>query len=284
MITPFSLRSGRKIRTRATRLAAWLAPWLLIVSCQEPTPTPGAGSNSNWLTPCSKSQSCATATACECGACSRVCSNDTDCEGLADARCVPSGDPSVLTQCGNGARQTGMCLPACSPGGCGEGRACVAGACVLIDLPAGAFCDPLRASTHEARRDEDELLEAFQALRQAGGVTCTSGGPASLPASPVRLDPRLVCAARALAADIDVTRSRSLIDSEGRDTTDRLILVGYTRSTWAESLALNPESASDALSLMLQSTSSCEGLTAAATRDIGVGSVGSARVITLAAP
>lgn len=155
---------------------------------------------------------------------------------------------------------------------------------MLVDLPASEFCDPVRASTAKARRDEDELIEAFQAMRAAGGVMCTSGGPPTSPASPARLDPRLMCAARVLAADINTTRSRTLTDSAGRNTTDRMLAAGYDPLHWAESLALNPDSTDHALSLMMEGANACEGLTDSEIRDIGVASVGSARVITLASP
>jgi hypothetical protein len=276
-------------RSVSTRPRFWhvQAPVLVLAllvgaaACHDPDPTPSAGSNSNWLQACTEDTTCGSRTACRCGACTRDCATDADCAGLADARCVPNRDPGLLAQCGNGSRDAGICLPACTPGSCGEGRACVAGGCVLVSLPPGPFCDPVAASSPENREAEDSLLEALQNMRTSGGVDCGSG-QATLPETPLRLDARLVCAARVLAADMSVTRARSLTDSTGRDTRARLSAAGYADSGWAESFALNPNSAEDALRLMLEDASSCQGLTNPSRRDVGVGSVGTVRIVTLA--
>jgi hypothetical protein len=97
----------------------------------------------------------------------------------------------------------------------------------------------------------------------------------------LRLDTRLLCAARVLAADIQVTRNRSLTDSLGRDTPARLSLAGYDQAFWSEDFAFS-DTASGALTIVLGNEVSCGRVVDATYLDIGIASVADVQVITLA--
>ncbi len=86
-----------------------------------------------------------------------------------------------------------------------------------------------------------------------------------------------------LAADIDATGNQSLVDSSGRNTTERLAAAGYTQSLWSESFAIDTSSPNEALSIMLADPTSCVGLTRDGYTDLGVAAVGRAYVVTLGA-
>jgi uncharacterized protein YkwD len=147
-------------------------------------------------------------------------------------------------------------------------------------MPDVSLCAALASPDQTQRTREDELLGAFLDMRTAGGITCGTASP-STASAPLRLDMRLVCEARALAADMAMTQSRSLTDSEGRDTQDRLKLVGYAYMEWAENFEPQASSASVALGRMLADAGQCTWLTHPQFRDVGVGNSGRVYVITL---
>jgi hypothetical protein len=255
----------------------------LLAGCEPAQkPAPSVGSNSNWLRACDIQKDCGKIPECTCGVCTAECSSDADCKDLTNARCALDADPAARATCesaGGGAMQ-GICLPRCEPGDCGQGQACVGGACVLSNLPDNAFCaDVLEASVAD-RTHEDELLALVQDNR-VNGFTC--GGAAATAQAAFRFDPRLVCAARVLAADIESTRMANLIDSAGRSSTQRLTLAGYGATQWGESYAIEASSAAQALAYVLKDPGSCARLSSAAYTDIGIGSSGDVHVITIAA-
>ncbi len=94
----------------------------------------------------------------------------------------------------------------------------------------------------------------------------------------------MVCAARVLAVDMNVTRVRSLTDSLARTSRERFASAGYEPTFWAESYALRPSSATDALALMLTDTDVCAQLVGAAFTHVGAGSAGDVLVLSLASP
>jgi len=257
---------------------------LLVSSCSEPTEsTSSDGSNTNWLRQCTTRAECGAEAACTCGVCSQRCESETDCGRLRGARCVATFDSAYLSTCPDMSAETsGVCLPGCVAGSCGPGQACVSGACVLVTPPDTPLCAGTSRTESASNRRADELLAALQAVRAAGGVSCGAGAP-SQPARPLRVDARPTCAANVHAADMHVTRLRSLIDSEGRDTIARLEAANYAPSFWAEGFAITDQSAQAALDLMIRDEAACRALTAAAARDAGVASVGDAWVIVLAA-
>lgn len=254
---------------------------LLACGCREGA-APSAGSNSNWLKSCDTDASCGAQTSCHCGACTRTCATDTDCAELEDAQCVHEGGPELRSLCATDVG-AGLCLPRCEPGSCGPGRVCMLGACVIVTPPGGELCSALDAPTDDERVREDEVMSHFQSLRIEGGVACGSGTPSGS-GSALRFDARLTCAARALAADANVTRDFGLVDSQGRSTADRLRAAGYAFQFWGEGIAAGARNAERALSLMLSDESACVGLTAPATVDVGVAHVGDIDVVTVAEP
>jgi hypothetical protein len=132
----------------------------------------------------------------------------------------------------------------------------------------------------EQRSFEEELLDALALLRQTGGVVCGNDAP-SVPSPPLRLDGRLICAGRALAADINTTRTQSLIDSRQRTSQDRYRAAGYSPRLWAEGFALRDASASDALAMILSDSDTCPHVIGAGYTDIGAARVGDVSVLSL---
>jgi len=174
-----------------------------------------------------------------------------------------------------------MCLPACTPGSCEAGQACVEGACVFSGFPDTELCAGLEAA-EVTTLEEEALLASLQRLRIEGGTACGAEEPLAAVAG-LRLDPRLRCAARFLALDVEQTRSQSLVDSLGRATPERLALAGYAQSLWFEAFELDVVDAEDALSGMLSQTNVCRELAGGSYADVGVGRAGDVAVITVAA-
>lgn len=268
------------VLARTLALLFALLPSLL--ACGEPEPSgPAVGSNSNWLKACTASAQCDDAPVCECGCCTERCDSDADCEGLQNARCAPAAEPAARSACGGEVPGgSGLCLPRCTPGSCGDGQACVDGACVLAALPDVALCSDVAVHDMERRAREDQLLALLQATRTTGGVVCGSAAATqSVPA--LRLDARLICAARVLAADFDANGVSGLEDSQGRSTEERLSAVGYRQQRWYEAFALAASTAERARDTMLAMTEPCSSLTDAQYVDVGVGSAGDTWVVTL---
>jgi uncharacterized protein YkwD len=262
------------------RMQWWLRALVMVMfaACGDPQHhEPAVGTNSNWLRACVEDSECDDAAMCQCGACTSQCSSDMDCNALGAAHCAKAGDPAVDAVCTADAlgSAAGICLPSCEPGGCKEGQACVAGSCVLARVPDVAFCAPAAAPSAAERTHEDELLALVQQMRTQGGGTC---GGAALPA--LRFDPRLLCDARVLAMDMARTRKLSLTDSEGHTTAQRMSSAGYAARQWGEAFALEANSATRALALMLSDSVNCTQLTSARIRDVGVGVSGDAYVAT----
>jgi hypothetical protein len=154
---------------------------------------------------------------------------------------------------------------------------------VLAALPDVAACDAAAERSRAERALEDALLERLQALRTAGGVVCGDAEP-SAPAPGLRFDPRLMCAARVFAADIEATGMASQLDSSGRSTQERLADASYASSWWAEGFAVDASDADDALQLMLADADTCARLVDPVHTDVAAGASGSVLVLTLAAP
>jgi hypothetical protein len=131
------------------------------------------------------------------------------------------------------------------------------------------------------RASEDELYALLQAVRVDGGAVCGGDAP-SLAVSPLRIDSRLRCASRVLSVDLEETRNLGLVDSLGRNTQQRLSLVGYEPGSWGESYALET-TASQALSAMMTDVDSCQRFVNASFLDIGVGASGDGYIVTIGA-
>jgi hypothetical protein len=260
----------------------WLA--LLTLACQGQSSTPSEGSNSNWLIACSGDSECGAAFSCRCGGCSRECDSDADCDGFADARCSAATENARASQCRtrDSVQSFGICLPRCEAGSCNTGQACIDAACVLMPWPDSEFCAALTWADAEQRVRQDELLQLLNETRAAGGVSC-GGNPPAVPAPALRLDGRLVCAARVLATDLNATGMRSLLDSQGRSSQQRFTAAGYTSRRWGEGFAMQASSPSDALASMLADEDSCLALIDPDARDAGAAWVGDVDVLSLAA-
>jgi hypothetical protein len=255
----------------------------LLLGCSEPKSSPNVGSNSNWLTACEVGADCAASLPCNCGACSKGCSHNEDCADFAGTTCVLATEDASNALCrgeANWASQ-GVCLPRCQPGSCGTGQACVLSACVPMALPDLDLCSSVAGVTNAQRTQEEELILSVEKTRQTGGIDCGNGLVATL-LHFVRLDPRLTCAARALAADIAASGIRGLTDSAGRTTVERHALAGYSSRFWAEGYAYDVPSASVALQAMLADQDFCIGFVNATLADVGVGFSNNVYVATLA--
>jgi hypothetical protein len=231
---------------------------------------------------CKTDAECGERLECHCGFCTRECGADAACDALSDARCALIDDPAALSSCPDETRAplAGICLPRCEPGSCADGSACVEGACVAAALPDTAFCNPVAVADTEQRTLSDQLLALLYA-RRASGFLCGSN-PRTTTAPGFRLDPRLICAARVLAMDLDAGAAPpGVVDALGRDTLQRFDLVGYDAAQWNESFAVRARSPEDALRLMLNDLASCQRLSDADFRDIGVANSGDAYVVTI---
>lgn len=256
---------------------------LASAGCSDKPQGPTTGSNSNWLVACDSDGDCAGATtACVCGACTRRCDDDRACEALPGARCAGADQPSAWSQCASRESAVSMCLPACTPGSCRAGQACVEGSCVVSAFPDTELCAGLDRPEADVLVAEEELLASFQAQRVGGGTVCPTSEPAA-PVAPLRLDPRLRCAARFLAGDIRETRAETLVDSLGRGTPERLALTGYEQRIWVEAFELAVSSADEAVSRLLSQDGVCTELVSDRYADVGVGRAGDVAVLTVAA-
>lgn len=272
--------------TRALNSSAlwWAAALVLVVAaaCGDDKASPHIGSNSNWLVTCVDAGDCSSSGACLCGACSRECNDDLDCSSLEGARCSTVDDAARGAQCGGTEPSVGLCLPRCEPGSCADGQSCVAGACVIAELPETEFCDPARAPSPMARAAEEQLLALLQQNRVAGSTTCASGETPA-PAQPLRLDGRLSCVARVRALDQEATGVIGPSDSQGRGALERAGLAGYEASVWWESYAYNAASGSQAWERILADADSCAEFGNPQYSDVGVGQAGDTFVVLLAA-
>lgn len=254
------------------------------VGCDAPSPSPNLASNTNWLVACDADAQCDTDLSCNCGACSRSCSSDDDCRGYAGTHCVSSAEHAAIALCGHTDRWAtqGACLPRCNPGECGTDQFCTLGVCVPVQPPETEFCATNRDIDGATLRAEEALAEAVEQLRSAGGNVCENGSTtAQLPL--LRIDARLMCAARALARDMASTGNHLLTDSAGRNTEARLALAVYPQTRWAEGFAWDVASADAALKRMLEDAGFCTGFKDAALMDLGVGYSSDVFVVTIAA-
>jgi hypothetical protein len=253
----------------------------VVAACGQDKSGPKTGSNSNWLVACVDAAECGEAGACLCGACSRECSDDSDCAGLDNAHCSTSDQTAAATLCGGPSDGAGLCLPRCSPGSCRSGQSCVDGGCVLSEMPDSEFCAPAREPTADAQLNEDELITLIQMNRVAGTVACDSGENVAA-APPLQLDGQLRCAARIKALDQDSTGVSGLTDSLGRDAPERIDLAGYNLSSWWESYAFSASSASQAYQILMADADSCPELGNGDYTAVAVGNAGDVYVVTLA--
>jgi len=275
-------KQADNVRVTATRALALLA--LLALGCKAEGEDPQVGSNSNWLTACDVPADCSSDNIpeCACGVCTVQCAADADCAGILDARCALESSAAARSSCIAEDMSLGICLPRCQPGSCDAEQACVDGACVLAALPASALCDELPAPSDADRRHADQLLALLEARRSAGDLVC--GDIEAQPQAELRFSPELLCAARALAIDMEASRRPGIADSERRDTIERLQLTGYTATQWGETFALEAMSAEHALELMVSDPIACSQLVSASLIDVATAVSGDAYVITLAAP
>jgi hypothetical protein len=284
MMSDGRTQTYRVLLPRIAAFLGWLGALTLCASsCSEPGEPVADGSNTNWLRQCKESAECDAAVSCTCGVCSKRCKATLECEDLAGARCVGEADVAWQSTCDAAPEQaSGLCLPGCEAGTCQPGQACVSGACTFVTPPDTPLCAAAGMAEPDARRRADELLAAMQARRVSGGVTCGGDAP-SEPASRLRVDGRVTCAAVVHAADMNVSRVPSLIDSEGRNTADRLNAANYTPTFWAEAFAISDESAEAAVDIMLGDRESCRGITSPRAREAGVAAVDDVWVIVLGA-
>jgi hypothetical protein len=121
----------------STHLTARRAPALpaifsLLLAACDPSGGPQTGSQTNWLKACRIDAECGDLQ-CLCGVCTRSCSAEASCEGLAGASCIPAEDAGAIALCGgNNPSSPGLCLPRCAREECPNAAACVAGVCSPI--------------------------------------------------------------------------------------------------------------------------------------------------------
>ena len=254
------------------------------LACSDPHPGPQVGSNSNWLRACDSDDVCGQFLGCQCGACTRPCQGDADCESLSkDARCVFEEDSAAQALCRTSDTWTsgGMCRPRCQPGTCNAGQVCALLVCTPLEVPSAGECADVVDQQPEAKAQEEQLLDMLEQARLDGSVVCD--GSVSPAAAAVRPDARLFCAARLLAANLAAHGGTTLVDSQGRNTAARMQLVGYSSTFWAEGFASSMKSSANAWSTMLQSTDFCSVAASPQLQDAGVGVWDGTYVVTLGA-
>ena len=102
------------------------------------TEQPMSEGETHWLVSCSSDADCGDeCLVCECGACTRACSRDDQCQGPQAGTCFDRGSPLLLQRCqGSIPVSAGVCLPSCADAECGQGQECLSGGCVpLADAP-----------------------------------------------------------------------------------------------------------------------------------------------------
>lgn len=268
---------------RLIEVSSIVVAWLAVCGCSSDGP-PKVGSNSNWLTACDGDADCARGLVCRCGACTRECKVTADCAGLELGQCVARKDAAARMLCrpGAAARIDGMCLPACGAGECEVEQVCAISECIPVPLPDVPLCADLGVQDAESRSFQDELLALIETALQDGTIVCPDGTAASA-STVLRVDSRLLCEARFLAADRLANGCvGDATDSLGRDLDARLALLGYESMGWAESFCCGVSSAQAAFDELLASEALCGALIDGSSTDIGVGVVGESVVVVLA--
>jgi len=169
-------------------------------------------------------------------------------------------------------------MAACEPGACESEQTCLDGSCVAAVMPEVDFCSGVGDPAAALRAREEEILELLQTARRTAPLPCGEADGAELP--PLRLDPGLMCSARVLAADLDVTGSMVLVDSEGRSSVERMALAGYPAVSWGEIFGYGPNAQASWMA-MLQAMPSCELLFDPQLPDVGVGCASGVCVLSL---
>jgi uncharacterized protein YkwD len=250
----------------------------VVVACEQ-TDAPHTGSNSNWLSPCLSDADCG-GVDCHCGVCTPTCTVNEDCAEYSGSVCAQPDRPAVWTQCETTAYAEGLCLAGCQPGGCPSELMCVGASCVYVPLPDTAMCVQVAETDPALLQREEELLELLQTARRAGLTACGTDTPQTLPE--LRLDARLLCAARTLAQNFDASSATPLVDSAGRDTIDRLNEAGYAPLVWGDALATGQDTTA-MFERMVSGAQSCPVVLDGSVSDVGVGCGRDVCVLTLAA-
>lgn len=269
----------RPAPVRAVTFASMVAVGLVgMLGCSDCSTSPSVGSNSNWLRRCSANDECGASLLCQCGTCSIDCRNDSDCDRYANARCVLEEDSSSRAQCraSDSWSAQGTCRPRCEVGSCSNGQACALGACVPLQLPDVADCVESPQTLAETRVHEDELIDIVEQARLSSTIAC-SEAPVAQPQAPLRLDGRLYCAARLIAADLAASGAESPSDASSRP----LVAAGYTPDFWAVGYGTRVRSASEAWPKMLKSNQFCSLVSGSQVSDIGVAVIGNSYVVTV---
>lgn len=173
-----------------------------------------------------------------------------------------------------------MGRPTCVPGGCPVGQACALGTCLPLPLPDSDECAPLESGQSGERVRRDELIDLVEQARLSGGTDC-GNGVISTPTAALRLDARLFCAAHIFAEDLAARGGRTLTDSSGQNTPDRMARVGYSAETWAEGFGVDASGPAQGWSLARSATEFCAYFAESRLTDMGVAVSGTVYVITL---
>lgn len=116
-----------------------LNPWVSSCQNERKAPTdPSLGTETNWLKSCNADSECE-GLRCECGICTRRCSDAQSC-GWDNAVCSTPESEAVSSLCTAEKPTANLCLPACQQT-CAAGLLCVGGACIpnTVDVDAAPF-------------------------------------------------------------------------------------------------------------------------------------------------
>jgi uncharacterized protein YkwD len=129
--------------------------------------------------------------------------------------------------------------------------------------------------------DSEKLLELVNDVREKG---CDCGGEYQAPASPVVWNDKLEQAAQNHSNDMDENNFMKHDGSDGSSPGDRIVVVGYSWSTYGENIANGYTSESAVIQGWLDSPGHCKNIMNAKFTEMGVATSGSYWTMVLAKP
>jgi cysteine-rich repeat protein len=170
--------------------------------------------------------------------------------------------------CGNGAVEPGE---ACDDGNGNDDDTCSNDCEMQIpsDLPDNAYCDAV-AGWSQPWMDLEAQVITLVNQKRAQVIDC-GGGNVLGPSPPVSYDPALTCAARNHSKDMGENGFFSHTNLQGQGPSQRLMLAGYTWSTWGENIAAGYGTAQQVVDGWIDSQGHCVNLMNPAFTELGVG-------------
>lgn len=145
------------------------------------------------------------------------------------------------------------------------------------DVPALAYCDPVREWSATATALEAQIVTLVN-QRRAAGATC--GGQNMPPVPALTADPALRCAARVHTKDMADRNYFDHQNPDGDSPWDRMEMAGYMWSNAGENIAGGGATAESTMEQWMSSSGHCSNIMSGDYVHIGVGHVESDRLWT----